>query len=154
MKMDHRRWALVFTVLAVLVTLVIWGNSLRTVQQCDALNLSITDAIRPSLDPDEKVEKEVFQILLSKCVHVIEFTALGFCLGGAVYHWGAEKGRKYVALPMLLALSVGVLDEFIQTFTGRSSAISDVLLDFGSAMLGFCLVSLVLWIWHRKKTSG
>lgn len=150
--MTHKRLMILFTVLAVLVTLVIWGNSLRTVQQCDALNKKVSQAVRPTLDPNQKVEEEAFRTFLSKCVHVIEFTALGLCLGGAVYHGGCVKGRRYVCLPMLLALSVGVADEFIQTFSGRSSAVSDVLLDFGSAMLGFCLVSLVLLL-TKKKTS-
>lgn len=150
--MTHKRLMILFTVLTVLVTLVIWGNSLRNVQQADVLKKAASTALKPTLDPNHKVEEEAFRTFLSKCVHVIEFTALGLCLGGAVYHGGCVKGRRYVCLPMLLALSVGVADEFIQTFSGRGSAVADVLLDFGSAMLGFCLVSAVISLW-KKKTS-
>lgn len=139
-----KRWVVVFALLSLLATAFIWGNSLRTVEQADEMNKSVSQVVRPSVDPGKKVEENTFRKLLSKAAHIVEFAALGFCVAGLAISLGKCKDRNYVALPLFLVLSVAVLDEFIQTFSGRGSAVTDILIDFTGAMLGFGLAALGL----------
>lgn len=156
MKMDHRRWVLVFAALSVLVAAFIWGNSLRTVEQADRMKSSLSQVVKPIVDPKEQVEKNTFLTALSKTAHIVEFGVLGLCVAGLAVSLGRLKERTYVALPLLLVLVVGVIDEFLQTFSGRTSAVTDVLIDFGGALIGLSLGALGWWLVGKlkKKTSG
>ena len=139
-----KRWVVLFAVLSVLATAFIWGNSLRTVEQADSMNKTVSNVVRPSVDPGKKVEDDTFRMLVSKAAHIVEFAALGLCVAGLAISLGKWKERSYVALPLFLVLSVAVVDEYIQTFSGRTSAVTDILIDFTGAMLGFGLAALGL----------
>jgi VanZ family protein len=45
---------------------------------------------------------------------------------------------------LFLSLLFGVLDEFLQSFTGRGTSVRDVMLDLCGALLGIaCVITLI-----------
>ena len=64
-------------------------------------------------------------------------------------HWfHRTHGQYHIALCLFLLLAVAVIDEYIQSFTGRISSVKDILIDFGGGVTGLGLVSLAV-LFHR-----
>ena len=60
-------------------------------------------------------------------------------------------GKYFVGFSLFGILSVAVVDEFIQSFSDRTSLVADILLDFGGAVTGLCLSVAVVCIAKRIK---
>ena len=99
---------------------------------------------------------------MRKLAHGIEFCALGCSVGGLL--WGvrsrnkrmrcAEVSDHHSSSALLYLLGVAVTDEYIQSFTGRTSLVSDILIDFCGAVVGLTFVLILMWICgtRRRKT--
>ena len=64
---------------------------------------------------------------------------------------GAFRRRDRVALMLLLGLLTALLDETIQKFTGRTSSVLDVWLDFSGVVLGLLLARLFFLLRCRRR---
>ena len=89
--------------------------------------------------------------IVRKSAHLIEFAALGFSFSALALFAGAYWKRNIFPYGFFYLLAVAVADEFIQSFTGRTSAVSDVLIDFTGAMLGMLLCLLANRIIKKMK---
>ena len=145
------RKVIAFALLCLLITGFIWGNSMRSVERSSAQSAPVADNLRPVLDPTEKMEKPVFHDYVRKLAHVVEFFALGLAVAGFGITLGAFIGKRLLSLPVLIVLFVAVMDEYIQHFTGRGSLVTDVILDFVSAVAGLLLAWVLCWLISRKK---
>lgn len=95
-----------------------------------------------------KMDMDTLITIIRKTAHFTEFFIMGLliCL---CFYYGASRFLPHAGTMLFICLSVGVIDEFIQSFiTGRSSEVRDVLIDFGGALLAFLLVLLIS---KRKK---
>lgn len=96
-----------------------------------------------------------FSRYLRKLAHFAEFFVLG--LECEAYLAGRHTLRGSIAL-LLFGLGVAATDEFIQIFSGRGSAVSDVLLDFFGYLSGvaalFVAVLLTSYLKKRKVGTG
>ena len=58
---------------------------------------------------------------------------------------------------LFFALLCAVADEFLQSFTGRTSSVRDVLIDFGGALCGMLLTMLVVrgvrWLCSKLRVN-
>ena len=135
-------------ILAVIGTLVfIFSNSLKTKDDSSEQSSEIAGAIKPIVDPDNKVPKDIFEHYVRKCAHFSEFALLGFELILLLY---ALCQRKLKSIPpsgyvsVVLAFSLcALLDETIQLFSERGSSVTDVWIDIAGGISG-CAVSLLL----------
>lgn len=86
---------------------------------------------------------------IRKAAHFVQFAAFGALLTcTSVAYCGRIKPQIFRILFFMLA--VPVTDEFIQYFSaGRSSQVSDVLLDFSGCITGLLLVTAILTVIHR-----
>lgn len=150
--MDNRKWLILFGVLSLVVIAFIWGNSMQSVESSSEQSKVLSDAVKPQLDPENKIEPYKFENFLRKCAHLAEFTALGICVAGFTVNLGRLKKERYLSMPLLIVLLVAVVDEYIQHFTGRGTAVTDVVLDFGGAVFGLAVA--VLFCWLRKRRSS
>lgn len=98
------------------------------------------------------IDFELSHNVLRKIAHFVEFFAVG-----AAFLWTTvaftAKVKAHIIKPMFAALLVAVIDETIQLFPpGRSSQVSDVVLDFTGA---FCAIMLTWFIISKinKKRS-
>ena len=98
------------------------------------------------------LEFELSHNALRKIAHFVEFFTVG-----AAFMWTTAAFTKnigaHIIKPLFASLSVAVIDETIQFFPpGRSSQLSDVILDFAGA---FCAIMLTWYLMHliSKKHS-
>lgn len=141
---------IVFSVLALTVTVFIFSNSLQPPDESNSRSQAIAEWIYGFPFFGRLMSEEAFHRLIRKLAHFTEFGALGISLGGAAYALGRLKSRKYITLPMLIALFTAVCDEFIQSFTGRTSCVKDVLIDFSGALFGLAITWAVSSVSRRK----
>ena len=142
----------IFLVLSVVITGFIFGQTLFSSADSHAQSgriaamlLYVLQGLSFRPDPD------AFHLFIRKLAHFIEFGALGVCVGGYAFNRGCLQGRSYLAMPAYLTLLVAVCDEFLQSFTGRSSLVSDVVLDYSGAILGLSVTAAFVFIKKKIK---
>ena len=148
------RKVIAFALLTLLIVGFIWGNSMRSVEESSAQSAPVAENLRPVLDPTEKVEKPIFHDYIRKMAHVIEFFALGLAVAGFGVSLGSYLKKRLISMPVLMVLLVAVIDEYIQHFTGRGSLVTDVALDFVSALAGLLFVWVAVTVVLRIKNKN
>jgi len=133
---------------AVLIALnlaFIWGNSLRTGTESQDMSEGILDWLELLLHLRDYAPG-ILHHLLRKAAHFAEFA----CLGALLAWYSLLREEKHsIALPVLLAMAAGLVDETIQLFTpDRGPSLSDVWLDTAGAVAG---IMLLLLGHHLKK---
>ena len=148
-KARNRQLMILFAGLSVLIVLFIFGNSLQSMEGSNRQSHALADVIQSKLDPDKKVERDLFNFNLRKVAHLVEFCSLGICVAGFTVNLGQLLDKRLVSLPILIVMSISVGDEYIQHFTARGSMVADVVLDFCGSLVGLAVV--VLFCGIRKK---
>ena len=135
----------VLTILIVLNLALIWGNSMMTGLDSEAVSgglLALLGRFIPVL------LTETGHTFLRKAAHFSEFALLGllFCGGHALV-------RREVPLHLMgFGLAVACIDETIQIFTpGRASSLIDVWIDTSGFALGLILICLAYTIKNNIK---
>lgn len=151
MKDNKQKWKWFFSIAAALgMILFILGNALLDYNLSHAFSgffvrLFGLTAGNGAQEPD---------LVLRKIAHVIEYALLG---GAAMMlRTLAKNAGKYVSLwsPLFCILATGVLDEFFQSLSNRSSSVSDILLDFSGGLLGMGIeagICRIIKIMKQKK---
>lgn len=126
-----------------------WGHSLATGDASSLESSRFVTWLRPVLQGMGLTGTDQMTFAVRKTAHFCEYAVLGMLL----YANGRLRGlRLFEGAGWWLAasLAVPVADEFIQLFTpGRSSQVSDVVLDFCGALFGLGVVLLVRRIARR-----
>ena len=137
---------IVFAVLTLFFLSFIFGMSLQSKEESGDTSSEVAEALKPIVDPDDKIPEKTFHRAVRKAAHFAEFCGLGFCLWGMFSSVGKLCGKRLVTLPFFLSLLSAVADEFIQYFSGRGSMVTDVVLDFCGAVfgIGICALAAVL----------
>jgi len=150
MEKARQRQILIFAVLSVLVVGFIFKNSLPSIEESRAQSGVLVELLRKILDPFGKWPEAVFHRFVRKTAHLAEFALLGFCLGGLSDGLKPNFWRSmYLFFALFSVLTIAVTDEFIQSFTGRGSMVSDVVLDFSGGLLGLFVVCVCLTVLRR-----
>ena len=136
----------IFAVLTVAILSFIFGMSLQSREESGNTSSGIVAAIKPILDPNNRIPEETFHHAVRKTAHFTEFAALGICLLGLTRSIGKLKGERYFVLPVFCVLLSAVTDEFIQYFSGRGSMVTDVVLDFCGGLSGIAVAAFVCWM--------
>ena len=142
-----KRWIL-YIVLC-LIVFFIWDNSLQNGGTSDGFSLIFAKWIAPIANK-LGFYGNIWALnrIIRKLAHLTEFTILG----GALY----VVLRRYIEYGTVVkTIGVGIviasLDEFIQLFSlGRSSQLSDVLIDTVGIIIGISVVKLTYYISHDK----
>lgn len=143
----RKRRILILTLLILGVTAFIFSNSLKSSEASHQDSDVILGWVQPLLEKLFGERAADWSYWVRKTAHVTEFCVLAilvFCLIAVLKKSLYGYGFFYV-------LAVAVLDEFIQSFTGRTSQILDVLIDFAGALLGFGLVRFIIKV---KRQTG
>ena len=143
-----KRWIL-YIVLC-LIVFFIWDNSLQNGGTSDGFSLIFAKWIAPIANK-LGFYGNIWALnrIIRKLAHLTEFTILG----GVLY----VVLRRYIEYGTVVkTIGVGIviasLDEFIQLFSlGRSSQLSDVLIDTVGIIIGISVVKLTYYISHDKK---
>ena len=143
-----KRWIL-YIVLC-LIVFFIWDNSLQNGGNSDGFSLIFAEWLAPIADK-LGFYGNIWALnrVVRKLAHLTEFTILG----GILY----VILRRYIEYGTVVkTIGVGIviasLDEFIQLFSlGRSSQLSDVLIDTVGIIIGISVVKLTYYISHDKR---
>lgn len=142
----HRKLWYVTCAAVCILTLLIWGNSMRTATQSAQQSGSVLAVLAPWLDA-LGIQPEAFHNILRKLAHFSEYGLLGLL-------WTAElwsgphhrKGRGSVER-LGLCMFTALVDETIQLFMpGRSGEIRDVWIDSAGALTGILAATCVIQI--------
>lgn len=146
-----------FVTLSLLTTICIFSNSMKNGRESNAQSQPIVEAVERVLDPQDKLPTKVFNYIVRKSAHIIEFSVLGLLLAGGV--WCIDRMKCIqsgndlnwcTVIAMLIGLAIAATDEMIQSFTGRTNSATDVLIDFTGVIIG---MGIVMFIKYRYEKS-
>lgn len=143
-----KRWIL-YIVLC-LIVFFIWDNSLQNGGNSDGFSLIFAKWLAPIADK-LGFYGNIWALnrIVRKLAHLTEFTILGGVLYVVLRHY-IEYGT--VVKTIGVGIVIASLDEFIQLFSlGRSSQLSDVLIDTIGIIIGISVVKLAYYISHDKR---
>ena len=144
-----KRWILY--ILLGLIVFFIWDNSMQNGGSSDGFSLLFAETFA-SIANELGFHGNIWILnrIVRKLAHLTEFTILG----GVLY----TILRRYITYGTVIkTIGLGMLiasfDEFIQLFSpGRSSQISDVLIDTVGIIIGTLLVKLAYYIEYKIST--
>ncbi len=149
-KTCRARRIVLFSVLSVCITAMIFWNSLQNMQVSNELSDGVRTDVTPILSRLVGDSEEVMDQIVRKAAHFVEFAALGLCLGGIASGMRDRFWRSSLLFfPLFSVLSVAVTDEFIQSFSDRASTVKDVILDFCGGGFGLAVMVLTLAVLQR-----
>lgn len=143
-----KRWIL-YIVLC-LIVFFIWDNSLQNGGTSDGFSLIFAKWIAPIANK-LGFYGNIWALnrIIRKLAHLTEFTILGGVLYVVLRRY-IEYGT--VVKTIVVGIVIASLDEFIQLFSlGRSSQLSDVLIDTVGIIIGISIVKLTYYISHDKR---
>ena len=143
-----KRWIL-YIVLC-LIVFFIWDNSLQNGGTSDGFSLIFAKWIAPIANK-LGFYGNIWALnrIVRKLAHLTEFTILGGVLYVVLRRY-IEYGT--VAKTIGVGVAIASFDEFIQLFSlGRSSQLSDVLIDTVGIIIGISVVKLTYYISHDKR---
>ncbi|KZL89760.1 VanZ family protein [Clostridium magnum] len=96
-------------------------------------------------------KEEEFNKILRKNAHAFEYFILAIVVGALLFSFNM-KGKSALIYIMFICLFYAVMDEFHQIFvSGRSSLVSDVLIDFLGSVIGIFVFYLFYYKVYRMK---
>ena len=151
-KCDKARLAL-YGSLTLLVLTFIYSQSMLSRQDSAEVSGFVAIYLKAIIDPMGRIDPETYHHLVRKAAHFTEFLFLGVSFGRFYAVLGAITGKRNVSAPLLVVLFVAVSDEYLQYFTQRGSAVTDVVLDFSGALCGLLLVSLWGYLLRKRRIA-
>ncbi len=151
---------LAFTLFLLFTIVFIFYQSSRMGAVSSGLSLRVTQKLNELLaSAGAGFQLSHFQV--RKLAHFGEYTMLGFW---AMLTLRVYTGRvlAFISWPLLFGLGLAVADEFLQQYVGgRTSAVTDVVIDFGGVVLGILaalflilLVTAIAQGFSRGKEDG
>lgn len=137
LRQGHKQ---LWTALIVLTLIFIWGNSLLPPQR----SWEVSDAVQKILSYFTPVdspsgEDGFWSVVVRKLAHFTEF-----CVLGGLLRLRFQDQQKAPWLPLLAGLLAALVDETIQYYTGRTSLVFDVWLDFFGVAVGVFIAAGLL----------
>lgn len=137
------------------VTLLIWGNSMRTSTQSAQQSGSLLAFLTPWLTA-LGIQPEGFHTILRKLAHLSEYGLLGVLWTMELWLGPHREKRRGAMERLSFCMLTAFLDETIQLFVpGRSGEIRDVWIDTAGAWTGIvittCLVCIAAKFRNRNK---
>ena len=94
-----------------------------------------------------------FRVFVSKCAHVAEFSLFSFLLSVSVFLFRGTVKKDFYSI-LFCGVFVALADEHLQgMMAGRSSRVTDVMIDLAAVWLSYGLVSLISKWWERRKKT-
>ncbi|MCQ2773012.1 MAG: VanZ family protein [Bacilli bacterium] len=144
---------IVWAVIALGTLIFIFSNSFKDGPESMKQSSVIVEVVESVVDPGHKMEEGLLHTIVRKSAHFTEFFVLGLSLRMMFIFVSRLTKKNFYILPFFICLLSAVTDEFIQSFTGRTSAILDVLIDFSGSALAILLVMMGMLIVHLIKSK-
>ena len=144
---------IVWAILALCTLVFIYSNSLKNGPESMKQSSVVVEVVEPIIDPNHTMSEDLLTTIVRKGAHFTEFFLLGLTLRMMFIYVSRLSNKKFFVTPFFVCLFAAVIDEFIQSFTERTSAVLDVLIDFSGSTLAILLVMMVMLVIHliRKR---
>lgn len=140
-----------WTIISLVLVCFIFSNSFACKEVSIELSRGITDLLYDCVKSILKLSFDEFHGLVRKVAHFVEFALFGASVWMTMDS-ARNLGRRFnVETVLFLSLTVAVIDEFIQSFTGRGSMVADVILDFAGALFGIVITATIIYFVNIKK---
>ena len=93
-----------------------------------------------------------YEAFVRKLAHLLEYALLGVECVAFTVALTKRVVSPYLWADLFIVLMVAVVDEYVQSFVGRTSLVADVLLDFSGGLAGM-IVALIVAAIVRKLPS-
>jgi VanZ family protein len=90
---------------------------------------------------NETAKDKKLNVIVRKSGHFFEYMVLSIILGSILIRT-TEDSITGIINVLFICLIIAVFDEYYQSFTGRTSKVSDVLIDFFGGLLGVFLCTI------------
>ena len=139
--------------LVLLCTLFIFSNSLKNSEESHADSgffVEIVESVADAIFPDNECD---WNFIVRKGAHLFEFFVLGVFMA-LLSLFVVKRRRSAVLVAFLYLCFIASTDEFIQKFTGRTSSLTDVMIDLVGGCVGVATVLLLRLAIDRKRTRA
>lgn len=93
----------------------------------------------------EQIKKKKLDYIIRKNAHGFMYMILSF-LVSSVFFFYDKRGKDSIGTILFICLFYAVTDEFHQSFIiGRTSLVSDILIDFGGVLIGLIFFYLAYY---------
>ncbi len=152
--MNLKRMGYIFLFLYVVITVLIFCNSLRDADLSTEQSSVIVRIIENIVIAIGKMpDTDAITFSVRKAAHFIEFAAQSGMLG-LFFIFTSDVFRNKIIYILFSGLLTACIDEFLQIFpAGRSSQVSDVFVDFTGAVAAV-LVCILIFNFKRKRRFG
>ena len=131
-----------------------FSNSLMPAAESWSLSGSIANALAPVLQGFYDLLQGLAGLtghsmplsygeFVRKLAHLAEYSLLGAECALLAALLSGERASRHIWACLFVPLAVAVMDEFLQQFAGRTSLVSDVVVDFAGALVGIVVVVVV-----------
>lgn len=141
-----RKKQLLLIILIIMNILFIWGNSMLSQEQSRNLSIFFRDILRNIFDFTGGGDA-ISTHMVRKSAHVFEFLVLGIL----ITLFCGKSGLKKCVMIIAAGVSVAIIDETIQIFTGRGPAVKDVLIDTVGYIIGFLIIMIIKRMRNQKN---
>lgn len=96
-------------------------------------------------------EEELYRLLhvvVRKGAHLFEYAMLGSLLY-LLFKCFKQREHNCWIYALFLVLLCATIDEFFQSFVGRTSSVRDVLIDFSGGIIGMCVISFITFCFEK-----
>lgn len=140
------------TASTVLFICFIFSNSLKT-GETSGQSSQMAQIFLMKIFEKLQIDISLTEFVIRKVAHFTEFFVLGLLLIGNLWVY-FPKWKECIFPFLFLALLVPVIDETLQIFTpGRSPMVTDILIDFGGAICGLIIFSIVRALFCKKNAT-
>lgn len=137
------------TALIISTMIFIFANALTPGDVSNKASVSVAEIIQPIIEPESIIQEqspsdfEAFNALVRKSAHFCEFALLGAELMALTILITRRLFGVLTFMPLFVSLLTGVTDEYLQSYTTRTSAVSDIVIDFGGSLGGMFFTAVV-----------
>ena len=135
--------------LIIIVTVFILSQSFLSQENSVKESETVQSAVTNVFETQNKLITNLTKF--RKVAHFAEYAVLGICASLFVIRKHKKVGMTEVYQLLSFCLIIGVADEIIQYFSGRTALVEDIMLDFFGALCSVAAVFLVRFI--IKKLS-
>ena len=140
--MRKRRVAYIGLIVLILATIAfIWSNSLQSIPESQAKSIGFLNKVKPFLEIFVGTGN-VTDHLVRKLAHFTEFGTLG-CELALLLALRKHINWQSAINSAFFSMTVALMDETIQIFSGRGSQVKDVWLDFAGSCTGILFVVVI-----------
>ena len=154
----RRKLFIVFIMLSVLWTAFIFSQSLKNAERSSATSgrvVAVVEKVLETVGVDVGdtgvITKDNITFLVRKTAHFLEFAILGtLAFFAGICILGDRRSFFSIVFPM----AVAICDEVIQSFSpGRSTQLTDVLIDISGAAFATLLCFLFVKIYKQQRAG-